>query len=82
MKLGPGFLVRFILLEWDQHRLDRLLVAMKQSLREGAEGEYTASMKHPLQTLLFTLILLSLSVVQPISHDCSCTTTTGLGAFK
>lgn len=46
MKYGPGFIVRFTLLEWDELRLDRLIVAMKRSLREGSEARVTRLFLH------------------------------------
>lgn len=34
-----GWLIRFSLLEWDEDRLDRLLLSLRRSMPEGAEGE-------------------------------------------
>ncbi|CAO1635859.1 unnamed protein product [Sympodiomycopsis kandeliae] len=46
MKVGPGFLLRFVLLEWDEARLDRLIVRMKTSLKEGSEARVTRLFLH------------------------------------
>ena len=46
MSFGPGFLLRFTLLEWDEARLHRLLLQMKRSLRPSSEARITRLFLH------------------------------------
>lgn len=43
---GHGYLLRFTLLEWDDVRVERLLLSLKRSLREGAEAHISRVLLH------------------------------------
>ncbi|PWN31014.1 hypothetical protein BDZ90DRAFT_31346 [Jaminaea rosea] len=41
-----GWLIRFSLLEWDEDRLDRLLLSLRRSMPEGAEARTSRMLLH------------------------------------
>lgn len=58
LPMGSGLLLRFMLLEWDDARLDRLMVSIESRLPLGAEGTYLLILLHRLLESRLTLFFL------------------------